>query len=194
MALTDATLRALRDPRSVMEAEAARGLSEARALMHLMLACGLFFVASLPRAVRAAQASGGEVPLDGVIAAHAFGLLAVAPLLFYGLAALAHGLARLAGGRGGFLGARAALFWSLLPAAVLALALALVGVGAEAAGGAAGLAVARWLAPGALLWWFWVLAASLAVTEGFGNTGRVFLATCAGVGVLLVGIDLAVRS
>lgn len=191
MALVDAIARGLRDPRRAMRAEMAAGLTEARALVHLMLACGLFFVASLPRAMRFANASNGSMPVDGAIAGHAFALLAVAPLGFYGLAALAHVFARLAGGQGGFLGARAALFWSLLLAAVPALLLALAGVAAEAAAGPAGLAVVRWLAPLAMGWWMWLFAASLAEVEGFRNTGRVLLASSVTLLVLVLGLKLA---
>lgn len=193
MALVDAMGRGLRAPRQAMRAEAAAGLTEARALLHLMLACGLFFLASVPRTMRFAAASDGTVPLDGAIAGLAFALLAVAPLGFYGLAALVHGLARLLGGRGGFLAARAALFWSLLLASVPALGLALAGVLAEAAAGPAGLAVVQWLAPVVLMWWAWLFAASLAETEGFGNTGRVFLAAGATLAVVMLGFGLAVR-
>ena len=82
-------------------------------------------------------------------------------------------LARAFGGRGGFLGARAALFWSGLA------------VGAGGAGdrrhrrrrrgadraGAAVARLARLCRRSAL--WVWIFAASLAEAEGFASTGRV---------------------
>ena len=74
------------------------------------------------------------------MSAHLFGYVALAPLIAYGLAAVVHLVARAFGARGSFLAARAALFWSALAAAPVALGVALVGVAAEAAGqGAAGL-------------------------------------------------------
>jgi hypothetical protein len=130
--LVDAIWHGWRDPRGAMARQVAAGLSEPRALVHLMLACGLYFVASLPNAVREARALA--VPDEGAIAAHLFAWIAVAPLLAYALAALVHLAALAFGARGGFLAARAALFWSALLAAPVALALAVIGVGAEAAG------------------------------------------------------------
>ena len=100
--LVDAIGRGWRDPRGAMAAELGRGLSEARALVHLMLACGVFFVASLPNAVREARALAIADPVEGAVAAHLFGYLALAPLVAYGLAALVHLVARGFGARGGF--------------------------------------------------------------------------------------------
>jgi len=113
--LVAAMAQAWSDPRGAMARQVAGGLSETRALQHLTLACGLGFVASAPAAVRRAQALQ-DVPdaLTGVIAAHLFGYVFVAPLLLYAVAALLHLAARAFGGRGGFLGARAALFWAAL--------------------------------------------------------------------------------
>src|SRR5690606_25802348 len=112
--LVDAIGRGWRDPRGAMAEELARGRNEVRALLHLMVACVLLFVASLPQAAREARGLAIDDPLAGAIAAHLFGYLAMAPLLFYGLAALVHLVARAFGGRGGFAEARAALFFSLL--------------------------------------------------------------------------------
>ena len=64
-----------------------------------------------------------DEPVSAAISANLFAWGAVAPLLGYGLAAGAHLVARAFGGRGGFLGARAALFWSGLAVTPAALAI-----------------------------------------------------------------------
>ncbi len=161
--------RAWRNPRTEMRARIAGGLTEGTLLSWLFIACALGFVASLPDALRTARGLEIEDPVAGAIAAHLFGYMFVAPLLLYGISALVHLLARPFGARGGFFGARAALFWSLLAAAPVALVLALVGVLAQGA-------PAPWLAGlryAGLAVWLWLFAASLAEAEGFAGTGRV---------------------
>ena len=178
-----------RDPRAAMARQIAEGLSERRALLHLFLACGLGFVASLPGAVRKAQGLGDvPEPLAGTVSAHLFGYLFLAPLLFYGLAALLHLAARAFGGRGGFLGARAALFWAALLGAPIALALALAGALLEIAGGAGLLPWLDYLGYAGLAFWLWLLAASLAEAEGFGATRRVAAVLALGFVGLAVGL------
>jgi hypothetical protein len=180
--LVDAIWHGWRDPRGAMARQVAAGLGEPRALFHLMLACGLYFVASLPNAVREARALA--IPNEGAIAAHLFAWIAVAPLIAYALAALVHVLARAFGGRAGFLAARAALFWSALLAAPVALALAVVGVAAEAAGL---LPWTSWLGYAGLGFGLWLFAASLAEAEGFatGRVAAVVAAAFAGLAGLL---------
>ncbi len=160
------------------------GLNEPRALAHLVGACFLLLVASLPNAVREARVVDIEDSLSGVIAAHLFGYMFVLPLILYGVAALAH-LASLAfGGGGGYLAARSALFWTVLAGAPVALALALYGVAAEAIAGGARL---PWLSlPGyaGLAFWIWLYAGALAEAEGFASTGRVAAALVAVFGVM----------
>ncbi len=194
--VVDAIARTWRDPRAAMRVKLDRGLSEAGALIELMLACGLLFVASLPNALRAAAAIAGETsdPVAAAVAAHAIGWIAFAPLLAYALAAAVHLVARGFGARGGvFLPARAALFWSMLAAAPLAIAVALVGALAEAARLPDILPVATVLGYGAMAAWLWVFAASLAEAEGFAGTGRVaavvlvLVAGALGLATLLTG-------
>jgi hypothetical protein len=170
--LVDSIRHGWRDPRASMARQVAAGLSEGRALVHLMLACGLLFVASLPNAIRESRALSIEDPVEGAIAAHLFGFLALAPLLAYGLAVLVHLAARAFGARGGFRAARAALFWSALLAAPVALALALLGTAIEALVPAL-LPLATGLGYAGLAFWLWLFAASLAEAEGFAATGRV---------------------
>lgn len=170
--LVDAIAQGWRAPRAAMAREVACGLNEGRALVHLMIACGVLFVASLPNAVREARTLGIDDAVEGAVSAHLFAYLALAPLLAYAFAALAHLAARGFGAAGGFLAARAAVFWSLLLAAPLALAASVLGAVAEAT------------APALLPWldalgyavvaaWLWYFAASLAEAEGFAATGRV---------------------
>lgn len=182
-------LRAYRDPRAEMARHKADGLTEPRTLMHAFLACGLGFVASLPNAIReSATLDVGDDRVAAAVAAHFFGYVFVAPLVLYGIAAALHLGAMAFGARGSFLQARAALFWSLVLVAPLALLLSLVGVAAEATGGrAAGLWV-DYLALAALLGWLWLFAATFAEAEGFAGTGRVAAALTA----ILCGGALAV--
>jgi hypothetical protein len=181
--LVDAIGRGWRDPRGAMAAEVGRGLSEGRALVHLVLACGLFFVASLPNAMREARALDIPDPVEGAIAAHLFGYLALAPLLAYGLAALVHLVARGFGAHGGFRAGRAALFWSLLMVAPLAIGLALAGVAIEVAAPALA-PLTDLLGLAALAFWLWLFAASLAEAEGFAATGRVAAVVAASLGAV----------
>ena len=90
------------------------------------------------------------------------------------------------GGSGGFRAARAATFWSLLLAAPLALAVALLGAVAEARAPA----LLPWLAVlgyAVLAAWLWFFAASLAEAEGFAATGRV-AAVAAAVFAAIAGL------
>lgn len=182
--LVDAIARAYCDPRGAMARQVAAGLSEPRALIHLMLASGLFFVASLPNALREARRLEIDDAVSGAIAAHLFGYVFLAPLLAYGAAALIHLLARGFGGRGGFLGARAAVFWAALLGAPIALGLALVGVGAELVTGQDRLPLLDLMGYAGLGFWLWLFAASLAEAEGFAATRRVALAVGLGFGAL----------
>jgi hypothetical protein len=135
-----------------------------------MLACGLFFVASLPGAVR--QALDISEPVEGVVAARLFAWLAVAPLAAYGLAAALHLVARPFGGRAGFRGARTALFWWALLLAPLTLAVAVLGAAVEVLAPRL-LPLASWLGYAVLAFALWLLASTLAEAEGFASTGRV---------------------
>ncbi len=178
--------RAWRDPRGAMARLIDEGLNEPRALAHLVAACFLLLVASLPNAVREARVVDIEDSLSGVIAAHLFGYMFVLPLVLYGVAALAHLAARVFRGGGGYLGARSALFWTVLAGAPIALALALFGVAVEAMTGGARL---PWLSlPGyaGLAFWIWLYAGALAEAEGFASTGRVAAALVAVFGGLAV--------
>lgn len=105
-----------RVPRKVVRRQLGLGVREDRALMYLMLACGLIFVAQWPRLSREAYLDA-SVPLDARIGGALLGWFFVAPLGLYALAALSRIAARALGGQGSWYSARLALFWSLLAAA-----------------------------------------------------------------------------
>lgn len=126
------------------------GVNEGRALAILMGACAMIFVAQCPRLARAAHLDP-SVPLDARMGVTLFALLFMAPLVFYGVAAISHLVARAFGGRGTWYGARLALFWALIcavPAMLLhGLVAGLIGPGVPAT--VVGIAVA---AAFAVLW------------------------------------------
>lgn len=190
--IVDAIWLAWRDPRAAMAEQLAGGLNEARALVLLLLACGLFFVASLPNALRQARLLEIEDPVGGAVAAHAFAWFALAPLVAYGLAVPVHLAARACGGRRAFFAARAALFWSALAVAPVTLGLALAGVAAELVWPRL-LPFVPVLGYAGLAFWLWLLAASLAEAEGFAATGRVAAVTAAAFAGLAGLIALAAR-
>lgn len=113
MAVTTEMLRSWRAPRLAIRRQLAAGAGEPRALAYLMVACTLIFVAQWPRLAREAELDP-SVPLEARLGAALLGWVFLAPLFFYGLAALSHLLARVFGGQGTWFGARLALFWSLL--------------------------------------------------------------------------------
>ncbi|ROU04107.1 YIP1 family protein [Histidinibacterium lentulum] len=157
MAVTTDIARTWRGPRRVMRDLLAKGEREDRAIVYLMAACVLLFMARWPVLVRAAE---GIEPLPGQDGASLtqlltygfFATVMILPLMLYGIGALAHLAARALGGRGTFYRARLALFWALLAASPVALLHGLVrgfiGPGFEAM-----LTGALWV--GVFLW-FWI--------------------------------------
>ena len=113
MSVTQRILASWRDPRGVMRGMLAAGQREDRALVVLMVACLIMFVAQWPGLSRAAFLDP-SVPLDARIGGALMGTLFLVPPLAYGLAGLSHLAARAMGGQGSWYGARLALFWSLL--------------------------------------------------------------------------------
>lgn len=157
MAVSTDILRTWRGPRRVMRDLLAQGEREDRAVVYLMAACALLFIARWPRLVRAAE---GIEPLPGQEGADMTQLLTYAffttvmilPLMMYGVGAVGHLVGMVFGGKGSFFRARLALFWALLAASPLALFHGLVrgfiGPGDEAA-------IAGSLWAGVFLW-FWI--------------------------------------
>lgn len=116
MAVTAEILRSWTHPREAMRRQLAHGIREDRALLLVMVACLVIFVAQWPRLARESWLDP-SVPLEARLGAALLGLMFIAPLMLYALAAASHLVARLFGGRGSFGGARLALFWSLLATA-----------------------------------------------------------------------------
>lgn len=167
-----------RAPRAAMAAERAAGLDERRALMDLVVACLLLFVASVPNALREARGLAVDDPVSAAVSAHLFGYVALLPLAAYGLAAVAHLAARGFGGSGSFLAVRTALFLSGLAAAPVALVVAAIGVAAAALPALA--PVVAVLRVAAFGFGVWLFAATLSEAEGFVATGRVAAVLVAG--------------
>jgi hypothetical protein len=188
--VVDAIWLAWRNPRPAMAEQLAGGLTEGRALVLLLLACGQFFVASLPNAVREARLLEIDDPVGGAIAAHAFAWFALAPLVAYALAVPVHLAARACGGQRPFFAARAAIFWSALALAPVTVTLALAGVAAELLWPRL-LPLMSVLGYAGLAFWLWLFAASLAEAEGFAATGRVAAAVAAAFACLAGIIALA---
>lgn len=182
--LVAAMAAAYPDPRASMARQMASGLAEARALFYLMAACGILFVASVPRAIRAARGIEADEPVSAAIGAHLFGYLFLAPLLAYAAALVVHWIARRFGGTGSALAARTAVFWSMLLAAPAALAIAVIGVLAEAAAGPAVLPWLGVLSYAGFAFWLWLFAACLAEAEGFRHSGRVAAVVVAAFGTV----------
>ncbi len=113
MALTSDILATYRSPGRVIRRQLAAGIGEDRALMYVMLACGLIFVGQWPRLSREAHLDP-EVPLNALMGAAQMGWLFIAPLVFYLIASVSHLVLRAIGGRGSWFSNRLALFWSLL--------------------------------------------------------------------------------
>ena len=90
-----------------------RGASEGQAFTLNFFACLIIFIAQWPRLSRDAFLNP-EIPLEARLGGALMGVMMIAPLLFYGLAALSHLIAKPLRGKGDWLGARMALFWSLL--------------------------------------------------------------------------------
>ncbi|MBP7242512.1 YIP1 family protein [Amaricoccus sp.] len=173
MAVGASLWRAYSDPRGAMARAAAADRGEVPSLVELMAACAMGFVASLPEARRTAAGLDVGDAFAGVVSAHLFGYLFLLPLILYAVAAVAHLLARPFGARDGFAGARRAIFRAALVAGPLALLVAGMRVGAEAAG-LPGLG--PWidgLGYALLAFWLWHLAASFAEAEGLGRARRM---------------------
>lgn len=139
-----------RGPAAVVRRLLDMGPNEGRALAILIAACLVVFVSQWPPLARQAHFEGRDVQplLGGALMAWLF----VAPLLLYGLAALSHLVARALGGRGGWFGARLALFWALMASSPLIL---LHGLVKGFVGEGPGLQIVG------LLWflaftWFWI--------------------------------------
>ena len=96
----------------------AAGQREDRALIFLMLGCGLVFLSTIPRVVRLNEL-GAEVEYGAQIGGAVLAWLFVVPLALYIVAAISRLIARVLGGKGSGFSARLSLFWALLAASPL---------------------------------------------------------------------------
>lgn len=117
-------LRAYRAPRAVFRARLGETPREDRALVILMAACLLIFVAQWPRLQRAAIETGQDFQM--MVGATLLAWVFIMPLAAYAIGTLTHLVARAMGGRGSAYGGRFALFWALLVASPLWLLTGLV--------------------------------------------------------------------
>ncbi|MFB9150629.1 YIP1 family protein [Roseovarius ramblicola] len=139
-----------RGPRRVVRRLLEMGEREDRALVTLIAACVVVFVAQWPRLAREAHLTGQD--LNPLLGGALLGWVFIAPLMLYALAFLSHGVARLVGGRGTMYGARLALFWAFLAASPLIL---LHGLVAGFIGPGPGLQGVGLIWCGVFLW-FWI--------------------------------------
>ncbi|WP_417258798.1 YIP1 family protein [Celeribacter sp.] len=110
-------IRTYRAPGAVVRHRLGPTENEGGALVTLMLACGLIFVAQWPRLSREAFVTGQEVQmlLGGALLAWLF----MMPLVFYVLAAVLTAALNLMGGKASGYEGRMATFWPLLAASPL---------------------------------------------------------------------------
>ena len=150
MAVTSDIVASYRAPGRVMRRQLAQGPREDRALVVLMLGCGLMFVAQWPRLSREA-ALNPDIPREALFGAALMGWVFIMPLVLYLLAPLTHLAARMLGGRGTWFGARFALFWAVLATSPVWLLQGLV-AGFLGAGVASGLVSTIAIGIFAVLW------------------------------------------
>ena len=137
--------RTYRAPAAVLRHRVSGPPEEARALIVLMLGCGLMFVSRMPGISRQAFLDP-SLDRNALMGAALLGWVFIAPLAFYLIAPLPHLVARTLGGRASWYEVRMALFWALLASAPLWLLVGLVegfigqGMAHNLVGVAAGLA------------------------------------------------------
>lgn len=109
--------KSYRAPRVVLRHRLAGGENEGSALVTLMLACGLIFVAQWPRLSRLAFETGQEVQM--LMGATLLSWLFIMPLVFYVLSGIVAFVLRVLKTPATGFETRMALFWGLLCAAPL---------------------------------------------------------------------------
>lgn len=154
MSVSGDILRSWRRPGSVMRSLLAQGQREDRALVYLMVACGLIFLGQWPRLIRLSQ-EGSDVPLQALLGGALMGWMFIAPLLAYGLAGLLRLMMVALRRPVDWYAARLALFWALLAASPLWMA---QGAVAGYAGQGPLTALVGFVALAAF---FWILVAAL---------------------------------
>ncbi|WP_025052962.1 hypothetical protein [Sulfitobacter noctilucae] len=160
MAATSDIIATYRRPGGVISSMLARGPREDRALIYLMIACLLVFVAQTPRLAREAYET--QTDLGMLLGAALMAWLFIAPLLFYVVAGLTYAIARLLRSKISAYGARLALFWALLASSPIILLWGLtagfVGPGIQMT-----LVGILWFAA---FMWFWIAGFRAAAASG----------------------------
>lgn len=158
MALTSDIVATYRRPRAVFARIVDMGEKESFALVILVAACAVSFIAGWPGRAREAYETGAE--LNSLLAAALMAWI-MAPLAFYVIAAATRVLAMPLRGQGTWYRSRLALFWSWLAASPLqllwGLTIGFIGEGLEA-----DIVGIVWIA---VFLWFWL--ACLSQAEGF---------------------------
>ena len=118
MALANDIVASYRRPGEILRRRmGSRERAEGRALVTVMLACFLIFVAQWPRLSRQSYETGQD--LESLVGGAILGWIFIAPLALYGLAGAVHFVVKRLGGRASYTEARMALFWGLLAASPL---------------------------------------------------------------------------
>jgi len=120
MSLTRDILRSYRAPSEVIAKHHASGPREDHALILLLVACGLFFVAQTPWQAREAHLNS-DVPLQARLYWSAFFLIFLLPISAYVFTAICYGPFRILGWIGSGFDLRLSFFWALLASTPLAL-------------------------------------------------------------------------
>jgi len=119
MPVTSDIVATYRGPGRVVRRLLELGQREDRALVFVMAACTVVFIADTPRLARMAHETGQG--LNSLLAAGLFAWVMCMPLVLYVLAGFTYMVGRLFGGHGTAYGARLALFWALLASTPLVL-------------------------------------------------------------------------
>ena len=159
MAATRDIVATYRGPGKVIRRLLEQGTREDRALIYVMVACLMIFVAQTPRLARQAFETGED--LNMLLGGSLMALIFVAPLLLYAIGTLTYLIARMFRSKITGFSARLALFWALLASSPLILLWGLtagfVGPGIE-------------MKSVGMLWfaaflWFWVAGFYAATSE-----------------------------
>lgn len=182
-------LHARKGLRGSWDRQVAMGTGEERLLFYVMLACFFAFIAGLPGTFEAAERMGVSGDVRIVIMGRLFGFVILGPLLFYGIAALAHLFARWGfGGQASWFEARLGLFWSMVLAIPLILLYAMAAQVLRL-NGETGLATSLGAAVGVI--WAYIWLSFLAFAEGFAR--RKTFALAAAIALILVCFTLLLR-
>lgn len=163
-------LRSYTEPRQVFRRKFSEELPEATVFAYLAVGCLLLFVARIPVMLANEMAGNLGVPLIGVASAQFFGIMFLAPILFYLVAAISNLVIRLAGPEVDWLNCRVALFWTILAVAPVTLLQSLVesSIGSWIAN-----IIASFVVLGVFLWiWISGLRELVRLTEENSETDR----------------------